>query len=101
MASFMEQKDLELDGEKYLLSVFTATVGLNFQYRLGQEGLSPDLVKDLVMKGCTKGSVQIDAKLFDRHFAGKYGHLFRLAEEIIKYNFDDIAPNVESDSEEA
>ena len=102
---FLAQKEIEVDGESYILKTFPAMTGLGIQHRLGKDGMTPELTQYIIMEGATKGSVTIDAKDFNKRFAGKYAHMFRLLGEVMKFNFPDMEDedlgNDQSDSSES
>lgn len=103
--SFLAQKEIELDGEQYILKTFPAMTGLSIQHRLTKDGMTPELTQYIIQEGAAKGSISIDAKFFNKHFAGKYAHMFRLLGEIMKFNFPDMEEedlgNESSDSSES
>ncbi len=102
--SFLAQKEIEVDGESYILRTFPCMTGLSIQHRMGTEGMTPELTQYVIMQGVSKGSVTIDVKDFNTRFAGKYAHLFRLLGEVMKFNFPDMEEdegNVQSDSSES
>lgn len=99
----LSQVEKEIDGENYVLKTFPAMVGLGIQHKMQTEGMTPELTREVICKGSSKGSMDIDAKSFDKMFAGRYAHMFKLLGEIMKHNFgdmDDEDPNVQSDSSE-
>lgn len=102
--SILSQLEKEVDGENYILKTFPAMTGLSIQHRMQLEGMTPELTREVIVKGCSKGSMDFDNKSFDKAFAGRYAHMFKLLGEIMKHNFGDMedenSPNVESDSSE-
>ena len=100
----LAQVEKEVDGESYVLKTFPAMVGLGIQHKMQTEGMTPELTREVICKGASKGSMDIDAKSFDKMFAGRYAHMFKLLGEIMKHNFGDMDEeeglNVESGSSE-
>lgn len=100
----LAQIEKEVDDEKYILKTFPTMVGLGIQHKMQVDGMSPELTREVIIKGCSKGSMDFDNKSFDKAFAGRYAHMFKLLGEIMKHNFGDMedeeSPNVESDSSE-
>lgn len=102
-------KEVEVGGEIYNLKKFKAMAGLAIQKKIHESNLfteeginvmalEPETMRDIVMLGCSKGSVNFDAKGFDNHFTGKYMEVFQLVAEILMFNFAD--PNAEAASED-
>lgn len=100
-------KEVTVGNEIYHLKKFKALKGLQLQQQVFNSGmiteegvnvmaLDAELIADIIISGCSKGSVNFDMKKFDSHFAGKYTEMFTLVSEILVYNF---FPN-EADSEE-
>lgn len=88
-------KDVEVDGINYKLTAFPAMEGLSFQFRLSNP--NPQLIQEMVMKGVSKDTVAIDAVKFNHLFTGRLGHLMKLYQEVVVFNFTD--PLEESDSQ--
>lgn len=96
-----DYKEVEVDGENYIIRLMPAMDGLNFMTRMEKEGLSGALVFKVVKDCVAQGSVSFDEKKFNNHFKGKYGHLMRVVEKALEFNFPDMYEgNEESDSEE-
>lgn len=100
-------KEVEVGGQLYHLKKFKAMKGLQIQKQVSESGmitdegvnimaLDADLIADIVINGCSKGSVNFDIKKFDNEFAGRLTDIYTLTAEIITYNF---FPDV-ADSEE-
>lgn len=115
----LQNKEVHVGGDTYLLTQFPATAGIRYQKKLakvllpafaefvksqGAAGASPmgvaiekiaenidqideDLIKEMIVKGASKGSMSIN---FDFEFAGKYDKLLDLLKEIIEYNFSSL-----------
>lgn len=100
-------KEVTVGGEIYHLRKFKALTGLKIQKQIFESGMITDegvnvmaldaeLIADIIIHGCSKGSVNFDMKKFDSHFAGKYTEMFTLVAEVITWNF---FPSID-DSEE-
>lgn len=90
----LPQEAIEVDGVEYLVTAMTATDGLQFMEKYqesidsGKADLS--LMKQIVCKYVVKDNAAIDGKKFDIIFARKMGHLGKLYQEVLKYNFEDV-----------
>lgn len=94
-------KEIEVDGTNYVVRLMPTMEGLDFMTRMQKEGLSGALVYKAVKDCVAIGSTSFDEKKFNTHFKGKYGHLMRLVEKVVEFNFPDMYEgNEESDSEE-
>lgn len=112
----IEQKEVTIKGENYLLTQFGGIKGVKYGKRVGRiilpimsvvfgsEGeeanmgkvievvcdnldqLDEDLIAKLI-ESVTKGGVAID---FDKEFAGNYDTLFMLLQEVIQFNFQSL-----------
>ena len=76
----------EIDGVSYILKMFPAMVGLSFISRLEREGMSPEVIRDVIIKGAGIGSTNITEAKFNTQFAGKYKPMMELFAEVLKYN---------------
>lgn len=96
-----EQKEVTIGDATYYLKKFKTMKGLELQQKMMEatdpEGgfnpakLSPEVIREVVVNGCSKGSITLDNKKFDDAFAGKLNEVIMLAMEIIVFNF--IDPN--------
>lgn len=114
----LKQKEVEIDGEKYILTQFTAMKGLKYQKKLAKIVLPAlaEIVKSSESEQNVFGKViekvwenldQIDEELikelvvtgatknnvsinFDFEFAGEYVKLFELVKEILMFNFEKV-----------
>lgn len=93
-----ESETFTIDGEDYTFTQYPAMKGLKYITTLQQDGMSPELVRDMIVDGVSKDNKAIDAKLFDSVFAGKLGHLMNVWNKLNEYQFDDVFQ--ESASEE-
>lgn len=76
----------EIDGSSFVLKLFPAMVGLSFISRLEREGMSPEVIRDVIIKGAGIGSVTMTEAKFNTQFAGKYKPMMELFAEVLKYN---------------
>jgi len=99
-------KEVEVGGEIYHLKKFKALKGLEVQRKIFKSGmitdegvdimaLEPELIADIIIHGCSKGSVNFDMKKFDVTFAGKYTEMFTLVAEVITWNFFQLSDDSE------
>jgi len=89
-----QQTTINVDGQDYLVTKFPADFGWDLQSKLAEFaglGKMPDAatMKEVICKGVAIGSVEFSAAKFNDHFSGKYTHLMKLFEEVLKYNFDE------------
>lgn len=112
----IEQKEVTIKGDKYLITQFGGIKGIKLGKRVGrillpilgavysEEGeefnlsklidtvvenldqLDDQLIMELV-SGVTKNGVQID---FDKEFAGNYDTLFKLLQSVVEFNFQSL-----------
>jgi|SRR5690625_529430 len=96
-----EFKEISVDGEDYILRLMPAMEGLDFMTRMEKEGMTGALIFKAVRDCVAIGSTTFDEKKFNNHFKGKYGHLMRVVEKVVEFNFPDLYQgNEQSDSEE-
>lgn len=98
----LETKELLLDGYKnskgemeerlYILTQLPATKGLEVQLKLDSGVFSADLVREVVSMSTALGSVKLEGKRYEEHFAGRYAHLMKLFNEILDFNFGENFP---------
>lgn len=89
-------KEVEIDGEEYKIVAYSAMTALDYQYKLGQ-GVTPELIQEMVLRSCTQHGVAIDKKSFDQKFSGKIPHLMKLFGEVVEFNFTDPLDKSDSD----
>lgn len=88
--------EVEVDGEQYKIVAYPAMTALDFQFEMSN-GMTPKLIRDMILKGVSKNGVAFNNESFDRAFTGKIPHMMKLWEQIVEFNFKD--PLDESDSE--
>lgn len=94
-------EDIEVDGEIYTISAMPATAGLQFMEKYqeaidsGKADLS--LMKQVITKYISKDNKAIDGNRFDVIFSRKYMHLQNLFQAILKYNFEDVFQEPDSE----
>ncbi|MNG20023.1 hypothetical protein D3C84_1042470 [compost metagenome] len=47
------------------------------------------MLMEIILKGVTKGSIQLDQKKFDTMFAGKVNEVYELVSKVLEFNFAD------------
>lgn len=98
----LPQEIVEVDGESYLVGAMPATAALQFMEshlsNINEGKIDLSVIKQIVCKYVSKDNMAIDANKFDIIFARKTAHLQRLFDAVLKYNFEDVF--TESDSEE-
>lgn len=94
-----ETKEVQVQGESFIVKQFPVMVGLDIQHRLMSVGSSPELIREIICKGAQKGSVNIDEKKFDKLFKGKYKQLYELRDAVLAFNFGDMGDDPLDESE--
>lgn len=103
MAKFdlLEQTDITVGEHTYVVTAMTATDGLKFleenQEVLDSGKSDVAIMRKIICKYATVGSVALDEKKFNVHFARKYKQMRTLYMEILKFNF----PETEEGFQEA
>ncbi len=93
MAKFelLEQTDITVGEHTYTVTAMTATDGLKFleenQEVLDSGKSDVAIMRRVICKYATLGSVALDEKKFNIHFARKYKQMRTLYMEILKFNF--------------
>lgn len=93
MAKFdlLEQTEITVGDYTYTVTAMPATEGLKWleENRSVSESGKSDLavMKQVICKYATLGSMAIDEKKFNTHFARKLKQMSKLYEEILKFNF--------------
>lgn len=87
----LEQTEITVGEYTYTVTAMTATEGLKFLEE-NQEVMDAGksdvaIMRKVICKTATLGSIAIDEKKFDKHFARKYGQMRKLYMEILKFNF--------------
>lgn len=90
----LPQETIEIDDQEYLVTSMPATKGLQFM-EAQQESIDSGkadlaLMKQVVCDYVCKDGMQITAKSFDICFSRKYGHLRKLYQAVIEYNFSEV-----------
>ncbi|MNQ65431.1 hypothetical protein D3C85_798850 [compost metagenome] len=99
LAAF-DTKEVEVGGEIYNLRKLKALDGLKvYQYimksgMISESGINilaidADMLMEIILKGVTKGSIQLDQKKFDTMFAGKVNEVYELVSKVLEFNFAD------------
>lgn len=103
--NLLPQTEITVDDMDYTLNALPTTLAVDIQNTLmdngNVEGWRPDI--ELVRKVVIGSQIIFEGKTIDKnqfefHFARKSVHLYKLVDEIIKWNFEDVF--TVSDSEE-
>lgn len=90
IASFAGEKDVTEEEKKELIAKALGEIIMSIASQMEQEEVVT-LIKDVL---ATTEFIQEDGKrrplVFDTDFAGSYGHLFRLVQEIIAFQYNDF-----------
>lgn len=90
----LPQETLTVDDVEYLVTAMPATASLQFmeQYQESIDSGKADLatMKKIICKYVVKDNAVIDDKKFDIIFARKLGHLGKLYQAVLEYNFQDV-----------
>lgn len=116
----LEQREVEVEGDKYLLTMFTTTKGLEYQRKIGKiiapifgaalknaeagqyqavgEALDKvpnaldNIDPEFIKELITNGATKGSMAInFDQEFAGKYVKMFKLFKEILQFNnFEEV-----------
>ena len=99
-----EQETFEIEGKKFTVTAYPTMFGLSIQERI-MDGLTPELMKDIIVKSTSVDSVAIDDKKFDQVFSRKYKMLIEVVQKILEFNFGkeeaEDSPNEQSDTSES
>lgn len=96
-----DYKEVVIDEQAYTLRLMPAIDGLNFMSKMQQQGMSGTLIFEAISKCVAVGSTTFTEKRFNDHFKGKYGHLMKLVDEVVQFNFPDLAEgNEEGDTDD-
>ena len=90
----LPQEVLKIDEVDYLVTAMPATKGLQFM-EAQQESMDSGkadlaLMKQVICAYVCKNGIQITEKSFDMVFALKYGHLRKLYQAVIEFNFGEV-----------
>lgn len=85
--SILQQKNVIVGGEQYVITQLPAMLGLTVQFDMERDGVTPQLIQKMVCSSVIFGSSLITDKVFDSKFAGKYSDLMDLFQECLVFNF--------------
>lgn len=94
----LETKFVTLEGYKtkdglssveYIFTKLPATKGLDIQFKLRDDNISPAFIKDVVCSSVQLGSVKMSPDKFDEYFSGRYDHLYAVYNAVLEFNFDE------------
>lgn len=88
-------KEVVVDGETYKVVAYPAMQALKYQFDMN-DGLTPELIQEMILKGASKNGMAFTKESFDKTFTGRIPHMMKLWEAITEFNF--TAPLDESDS---
>lgn len=98
----LAQETIKVDDQEYLVTAMSATDALMFMEKhidtINSGKVDLSIIKNVIIKYVSKDNMQITKESFDVVFSRKVGHLQRLFEEVLKYNFSDLFQ--ESDSQD-
>lgn len=84
-----EQETFEIGGRKFTVTAWPTMFGLSVQERL-MSGLTPELMKEMIVKSVSVDSIAIDDKKFDQVFSRKYKELMELVQKVMQFNFGEV-----------
>lgn len=94
-------ESIDVDDTTYQVTAMPATEGLKFmeKYQEAIDTGKADLatMRQVICKYVTKDGMAITEKSFDTIFARKYGHLQKLYQEVLVYNFADVFQQPDSE----
>lgn len=97
----LPQEFMIVDDVEYMVEALPATYALEFmeKYQEMMDSGKPDLkvMKELICKSVYKDNKLIDSKRFDIVFSRKFGHLNKLYQEVLKYNFSEVFDQPDSE----
>ena len=90
----LPQSVITVDEVEYLVTAMPATKGLQFM-EAQQESIDSGkadlaLMKQVICAYVCKGGIQITDKSFDIQFSRKFGHLRKLYQAVIEFNFSEV-----------
>lgn len=85
--SILQQKNVIVGGEQYVITQLPAMLGLTVQFDMERDGVTPQLIQKMICSSVIFGSSLITDKVFDSKFAGKYSDLMDLFQECLVFNF--------------
>lgn len=95
----LETETKEIDGEVYVFKKLPTMKGLKLYAKLFDENTDhAEMIQELITNGVEKDG-PIDAKLFDKIFAGKLAHLHKVFNEALEWQFEDVFQESGSEKE--
>lgn len=94
----LENKFVTIDGYKvkdevrsveYIFTKLPATKGLDVQFKLRDDNITPAFIKDVICSSVQIGSVRMTPDKFDEYFSGRYNHLMDVYNFVLEFNFDE------------
>ena len=92
LSNVLQQKEITIDEEYYVLQQIPAFTGLKIQHKLmelSEQGISwnPEVVLEVISASVIKNGQLVDNKKFDVMFAGKTTHLSNVFNAAVEFNF--------------
>lgn len=85
MLDLLEQKEVVVGGEKYLITALGALKGLEYAPKLN--GADNKFIAQLIMETVSHGNMPLTGDKFDKHFSRRYESIYNLFEEILEFNW--------------
>lgn len=79
----------EVKSVEYIFTKFPATKGLDIQFKLRDDMITPAFIKDVICSSVQLGSNKMSGDKFDEYFSGRYNHLMDVYNAVLEYNFDE------------
>ncbi|MNQ04627.1 hypothetical protein D3C85_173450 [compost metagenome] len=90
----LPQEVIKVGEVEYLVTAMSATAALQFMEKhltdINEGKIDLSVIKQIVVKYVTKDNIAITAESFDVIFSRKTGHLQKLFDAVLKYNFEDV-----------
>jgi len=88
-----KSKDGNVAPVEYVFTKLSAIKGLDVQFKLRDDMVTPAFIKDVVCSSVAIGSVRISSDKFDEYFSGRYTHLMDVYNSVLEFNFDENFPD--------
>lgn len=94
----LETKFVSIEGYKikdetrtveYIFTKLPATKGLDVQFKLRDDMITPAFIKDVICSSVQVGSIKMTPDKFDEYFSGRYNHLMEVYNSVLEFNFDE------------
>ena len=93
MLDLLEQKEVEVGGEKYLITALGALKGLEYAPKLVDA--DNKLIIQIITECVSHDNMPLSGEKFDKHFSRRYTAIYELFNEIVEFNWglDVKSPN--------